>query len=181
MRRDMVLTVMASDRPGIVETLAEVIAGHGGNWVDSAMSRLGGEFAGILRLTIDDQRVSELVKALAELKGQGFTIAVRHNREEGEAESAKQPVGRPAYFELTGQDHKGIIRDVSRVLAKNNVNVDELRTHVFSGAMSGEHMFSAEADILLPEGLEMEDLCEQLEDIASDLMVEVRMCSIRSK
>ena len=82
---------------------------------------------------------------------------------------------------MIGQDHKGIVRDVSKVLADNKVNVDELRTHIFEGSMTGEHMFSAEADIVLPDGLEMEQLCEQLEDLASDLMVDVKMCSIKGK
>ena len=179
MQVQMVLTVMASDRPGIVELLADVVASHGGNWIDSAMSRLGGEFAGILRIELEEGRVDELEKALATLHKDGISISVRKStRAAREPEISK---GRKAYFEVIGQDHKGIVRDVSKVLADNKVNVDELRTHVFEGSMTGEHMFSAEADIVLPDNMEMDELCEKLEDLASDLMVEVKMCSIRGK
>ena len=45
---EMVLTIISKDRPGLVQTLAQVIADHSGNWIDSSMARLGGEFAGIL-------------------------------------------------------------------------------------------------------------------------------------
>ncbi len=179
MQMEMVLTVMASDRPGIVELLADVVASYEGNWVDSAMSRLGGEFAGILRIEVSEDRVAGLEKALSALAEDGISISVRKSGQAGKGEPPLK--GRKAYFEVIGQDHKGIVRDVSRVLADNKVNVDELRTRVFEGSMTGEHMFSAEADIILPDGLEMDRLCEQLEDLASDLMVDVKMCSVRGK
>ena len=34
---EMVLTVIARDRPGLVKALSEMIAQHGGNWIDSSM------------------------------------------------------------------------------------------------------------------------------------------------
>ena len=179
MQMELVLTVMTSDRPGIVELLADIVASHDGNWVDSAMSRLGGEFAGILRITVDEDKAPGLEKALAALHEDGITIAMRETS--ATTFSTPETPGRKAYFEVVGQDHKGIVRDVSKVLADNKVNVDELRTRVFDGSMTGEHMFSAEADIVLPEGLEMAELCEQLEDIAGDLMVDVKMCSVKEK
>ena len=48
MQVPLVMTVIGKDRTGLVETLAEIVAGHGGNWLESRMCRLGGEFAGIL-------------------------------------------------------------------------------------------------------------------------------------
>lgn len=173
MQMEIVLTVMAKDRPGIVEDIAEVIAAHGGNWVDSAMSRLGGEFAGILRLTLDDANAEALEAALMRLREDGIIITIRRG------DPGTPARGRTAYFEVIGQDHVGIVRDISRVLAENRVNVDELRTHVFTGSMTGEQMFSAEADIVLPEGLEMDELCAKLENVAGDLMVDIKLCGAK--
>ena len=33
---EMVLTIISKDRPGLVQTLAQVIADHAGNWIDSS-------------------------------------------------------------------------------------------------------------------------------------------------
>ena len=44
------MTIIGRDRPGLVESVAQVVAAHGGNWLESRMSRLGGHFAGILRV-----------------------------------------------------------------------------------------------------------------------------------
>ena len=44
----LVVTVIGKDRPGLVESVSAVVEEHGGSWVESRMSRLAGEFAGIL-------------------------------------------------------------------------------------------------------------------------------------
>jgi len=50
---EMILTIISKDRPGLVQTLAKS-CDHSGNWIDSSMARLGGEFAGILRVDVSD-------------------------------------------------------------------------------------------------------------------------------
>ena len=53
MKTYLILTIIGEDKPGIVESLAEVIADHSGNWLESSMSHLAGKFAGILRVGVD--------------------------------------------------------------------------------------------------------------------------------
>src|SRR3990167_11495407 len=48
----LVLTVIAQDQPGLVERIAQCISEHGGNWLESRMSRMAGQFAGILRVDV---------------------------------------------------------------------------------------------------------------------------------
>ena len=45
MQTPLVMTIIGPDRTGLVESVARVVAGHGGNWLESRMCRLGGEFA----------------------------------------------------------------------------------------------------------------------------------------
>ncbi len=169
MSKTYVLTALSHDRPGVVEQIAQVVADHSGNWIESAMARLGGEFAGILRITVPDESMLDLEGALFDLSSDGITVLWQHDAPEG------KPTGRHARLELTGQDHTGIVRDVTHVLSEKNVSVDRLDTSVFSGSMSGEAMFSATADILLPTGLDMDDLRDALELIANDIMVEIEL------
>ena len=44
-------------------------------------------------------------------------------------------------IEIVGHDRRGIVRDISHVLAGRGVNIDELETEVTSAAMSGEPTF----------------------------------------
>ncbi len=48
MKNFLVVTITCSDRPGIVERVTDVVVTHGGNWEESRLARLGGDFAGIV-------------------------------------------------------------------------------------------------------------------------------------
>jgi glycine cleavage system regulatory protein len=50
----LVLTVIAPDRPGIVEAISKTALAHGANWEASRMVRLGGRFAGVLLVSVED-------------------------------------------------------------------------------------------------------------------------------
>ena len=63
----LVLSVIGDDRAGLVEALAEAIGTHGGNWERSQMAELAGQFAGIVVVSVPDDRADELRSALARL------------------------------------------------------------------------------------------------------------------
>ena len=73
----LVMTIIGPDRTGLVESVARVVAEHGGNWLESRMSRLGGEFAGILRIELPADKRQPLLDALQKLQGAGLTVVVR--------------------------------------------------------------------------------------------------------
>src|SRR5512145_3010791 len=114
---DLVLTLIGRDRPGLVEALAERVTAHGGNWLESRMAHLAGHFAGLLHVEVPDDRVRALEKALGELEGFGLRV-VAHG---GTAAASEGP--RTVRLEATGQDHPGIVRDISQVLVRHGVNI----------------------------------------------------------
>ncbi|HEY8923057.1 MAG TPA: ACT domain-containing protein, partial [Polyangia bacterium] len=71
---DLVLTLIGLDRPGLVESVAQVVADHGGNWLESRMIHLGGHFAGILRVEVPPDRRAPLSKALEGLAAAGLRV-----------------------------------------------------------------------------------------------------------
>lgn len=171
MQIPLVMTVIGQDRPGLVDLVAGLVAEHGGNWLESRMCRLGGEFAGLLRVHVPRERVSTLEQALAGLAAQGLTVVVRADADS----EATAPAGaRSAVIEIVGQDRPGIVRQISRALAAQGVNVEELRTECVSAAMSGETLFQARVQLHVPVTCVVNDLRRELETIASDLFVDIR-------
>ena len=166
----LVLTVIGPDRPGLVEALSETIANHGANWLESRMSRLEGWFAGLLRVNVPDAHAADLIRALDEFGSRGLRVTVQ-------ATEPAPPVAetRTLRLELIGQDHPGIIRQLSHVLAERRVNVDELDTNVTSAPMSGEPLFRARASLRVPSSVSLEELRETLEKIADELMVDLSL------
>ena len=60
----LVLTVIGDDRAGLVNALADVVTAHGGNWERSQLAELAGKFAGIVQVSVADERADELAAAL---------------------------------------------------------------------------------------------------------------------
>ncbi|MHC5654939.1 glycine cleavage system transcriptional repressor [Stappia sp.] len=163
----LVLTVIADDRPGLVERLSSVIATHEGNWIESSMSRLAGAFAGIVRVEAEASRAAALEADLAALADDGIITTLKR----GEASSERH--GHPAHLAVICQDHPGIVHALSAMLAAKGVSITDLETEAYAGSMSGERMFRAEIDVVLPVDLEAGDLARALETLAGDMMAEI--------
>src|SRR5436189_3912325 len=85
MQRSLVMTVIGQDRPGLVESVADLVASHGGNWLESRMSRLGGQFAGILRVEVQADKEQGLVSELKALSARGLSVVVHSDQRKAES------------------------------------------------------------------------------------------------
>ena len=168
MNVSLVMTVIGADRPGLVERLSTVVADHDGNWLESRMAHLGGQFAGILRVQVPTGQKQKILAALQALAADGLSVQIH------ESTTAPAPAMRAlATVEVIGHDRPGIVRQIAQVLAENQVNVEELITHCGSAPMSGETLFHATATVRLPESCALGQLRQALEQIAADLMVDI--------
>ncbi len=168
MRTTLLLTAVGADRTGLVESLAQRIANAGGNWEESRLARLGGQFAGIVLVTIDDAKTDALIAKLRELEGSGLVVTSRVV-----PAAAATPSGTRMRLAVTGSDRPGIVRDVSRILSERAINVEEFESSVGSAPMSGEAMFVARARLLVPSTLDVSVLRGALEALGNELMVDV--------
>ena len=164
----LVLTVIGDDRPGLVEQLSTAISDHQGNWLESSMSRLAGKFAGILKVSVPAEQAAALQQALAGLSLLKVTV-------ESSPESQEAPKGRRLRLSLVGHDRIGIVREVSQVLARHAVNVEDLSTHTASAPMSAAILFHATADLTASPTLDTRALTGDLEQISNDLMVDITL------
>lgn len=161
----LVLTVIGIDRPGLVEELSTTISQHQGNWLDASMSRLGGQFAGIVRVAVPDAHLTALQEALDALRDLRITTAASAIEPERE--------GRALRLSIVGHDRIGIVREVTQVLARHAVNVEKLATHTASAPMSAETLFHADAELHAGPALDVRSLKRELEALSDDLMVDI--------
>ncbi len=168
MAQTLVLTLAGEDRPGLVDTLSRIVLEHDGNWDESRMARLAGHFAGILLVEVPAPRTDALVAALQDLEGQGMKVDVARG-----APAPARPGGWTLRLELVGQDRPGIVHQISHLLARQGVSVEELTTERVSASMSGENLFQASAELSVPAEVRAEDLRRGLETLADELMVDL--------
>jgi glycine cleavage system regulatory protein len=181
MAKTLVLTFIATDRPGLVERLSEIVAAEGGNWLESRMAHLAEKFAGIATVEIPEKKISALQKALSALEPEGFHITVEQAGQPaatpGKAPAAAPPPSEGALYhlDLVGPDQPGILRDITHCLAERGVSVEDMETDIREAPMSGGLMFYAEAKVRVPAGLTGAELRGALEALAGSLMVDVTL------
>jgi len=169
MPNTLVITVMGANRPGLVAEIASTVAAHGGNWVESRLVRLGGQFAGVLRVEIAEGEASPLAEALEKLGEMGLRSLIKSE----EAAPQTEPRSRLVRLEIIGSDRPGILKAISSALARHEVDIEELATERRSAPMSGELLFEARALVHVPPEATLRGIRADLEKIAGDLMVDL--------
>lgn len=163
----IVVTVVADDRPGIVERVAGVIARHRGNWTESSMARLAGKFAGILLVEVAAEVKAAMVAELQSLAEAGIRVNI------DDSSSPSVDTGALVQIEIVANDRPGIVGEISRLLASHAANLESLDTFCEPAPMTADLMFHAHAAVRLPNGMSRDDLVITLEQLSDDLMVEV--------
>ncbi|MFW6060896.1 MAG: glycine cleavage system protein R [Phycisphaeraceae bacterium] len=168
MQASFVLTIIGPDRRGLVESLAQTITAHDGNWVESRMAHLAGQFAGLLWITVPSERAAALEDALRALANDELHITIQH----GEKAAPPEPQ-QTLRFQVIGHDRPGIVRDLARALRQRDVNVEELTSDSYSAPMSGEPLFKANIELGIPAGADMNELHQAIAKLADDLALDL--------
>lgn len=164
-----VISVIGDDRVGLVQSVADGVARTGGNWERSSMAELAGKFAGIVMVTVPDDRAEELADNLRQLDGM---LDVRIQRASDEATAAEGSA--TIRLELVGNDRPGIVNEISSALRAHGITIDKLESFVSDAPMYGGQLFNCNAVLRGPEAA-MPAARADLERIATELMVELNL------
>jgi len=164
----LVFTFVGADQPGLVENLSATVAAHGGNWLESRMSELAGQFAGIVKVEVAPEQMAALRTALLALSAQQLSVLVADP-----LGTARASTPQTLRLSILGNDRPGIVREVAHALAARAINVCEMQTSVSSAPMSGAPLFEAVARIQVPQTLDLAELQAQLDTIADALTVDI--------
>ena len=168
MQTCIVFTFIGNDKPGLIETISQAVASQGGNWLESRMSQLAGKFAGIIRVSVADDHSPALIDALKALEQQGLAVLI-----ETDESSVSAITTKTLQLNIVGLDRPGIVKEVSQALAQHKINVVEMSSHISSAPMTADPLFNADATIALPDNVDIDELQEELEDIANELTLDI--------
>lgn len=172
MNQEIVLTLTGHDRIGIVEEVTSIFVQFGGNVENSRMARLGGEFAMLALVTVDEKKLSTLETGLQKLRDEGFQITLQQTVDE----HAKKYAGwLPYEIEVLGADHEGIIHDLAHGLAQQGINIENMETTTSPAPMSGTPLFTMKATVLVPAQLPYHQWSDALQEIGDSLNVNVKV------
>lgn len=170
MNSHILVSVISDDKPGVIEAIAGKITELDGNWLESKLSQLAGKFAGVIRVSIASEKRGDLESLLSGLESQGIWVKCEL------LEGAKQDSSsQQAYIHALGPDRSGIVRELSKAFTQRHINVAELETSLSSMPYSGDPLFEARGVLQIPEGSEIADLHNSLDEIADNLALDISL------
>ena len=172
----LVLTVIGDDRAGLVNELAEAVAAGGGNWERSSLAELAGKFAGIVVVTAPAGRAAALEQRL---RGLSHTLDVAFREGDDESPDTQahrlEDGGRELVVELVGNDHPGIIREISAVFGRHVVSIGAIDSDSREAPMAGGRLFEARITAAIPRDADPAALRADLEELAGELQVDLEV------
>ncbi|MCW2949514.1 MAG: amino acid-binding protein [Thermoleophilia bacterium] len=160
------IAAMGGDQPGIVAAVGEALLALGANIDDSSMTILGGQFAMLLIVNVDESREA-LESALASVAARfGLQVEVSDADARTFSDEDRDDYVVAAY----GPDRAGLVSTISRVLADVHANITD-----FGSRLGADHTFAMWFNVSLVEGTDIEALRASLSDASRDLGLDVRL------
>ncbi len=175
MRQNIVFTLTGPDRIGVVEEITQLLLAHDGNVETSRMTRLGGEFAMLMLLSIPADQIVGLSQDVEGLVARGYKITTSQT----EQTYAEQHRGwLPYQIELHGADHEGIVHEVAQYLSQRGINIEAMDTELIPAPMSSTPLFTMTAQVVVPPDQIEQDWVAALEGVGHHLNVDITVSTL---
>jgi glycine cleavage system regulatory protein len=166
----LVVSIVGADRQGIVSSLAERAQRFGANWAASRMTRLAGEFAGMVHLEVPRENADALANALRDLASSGLQVVVARSDGANVASSL-----RVVELELVGEDRLGIVSNLTKLLPGRGISIESIHTDIVRSGVSGKQTFKVEAHLLVPKSVSVEALQQEVGSLAREMMLDIAL------
>jgi len=166
-----ILSVLGNDRPGIVAAVSRTLLQQNCNIENVSQTILQTEFAGIFIVSMPpDLSLEILHKCLQEaLAAINLQVHVKPLQQEVSAFVAEET--EPFIITTKGPDRKGLVADISEVIASFGVNVTNLQAVFKGGNEPGDNIMIYEVDI--PSDINRQAFYGSLREKAADLSLEI--------
>ena len=174
MQNKFIIFVIGNDRPGIVAGVSEVLYKNKFNIEDSSMTILEDHFAMILIISSGEkQQIPELKKKFQEI-GERLHLTISIKRFTA-APREKEPAGsaEPYIITLIGADKIGIVYRITKLIAKENINITDVRTEIIGQEKSPVYTMIIEIEI--PSCVKKREFKSGLKKLGKDLNVEITL------
>lgn len=170
MTDSLVFMVTGDDKPGVVESLARASVSHEASWLESEITRVAGKVAGIIQVEVPKKNAEALKNAMKALSSGSLTVSVDERSGEDPHINDRQMA-----LEISGPDSPGIVLEITRILTRNRLNIDEFHTQRMEVSKGGRRTFRADVRISMPKKMDSTDVQRALNLMSDSLHLEVSM------
>tara|TARA_A100001011_G_scaffold103101_2_gene108859 strand:- start:12990 stop:13505 length:516 start_codon:yes stop_codon:yes gene_type:complete len=170
MRSKLIISANGPDRKGIVSEISSIININDGNIETSKMIRLETEFALLVLIDINNNKIEILRDKLNQIKSLSFNFI------ETESDTNNQFINKYHLY-INGADNEGIVHSFSKFLSETDINIDEISTKIKNAPMSATPLFMMDVIIGSKSKIDIKNVSKNLNEIAGKLGVDVSIKS----
>jgi len=157
MDHQLVIAALGTDRPGLVDELSGWITKCGCNIADSRMMVLGGEFAVLLQITGNWDKLAKLEDQLLQFqKDSSMSVSMRRT-EKSQADGKFLPYA----VDVVTLDNPGIVQNLGSFFSTRGINIQDLSTSCYAAAHTGTPMYAVHLEINVPADTSISGLREE--------------------
>ena len=177
--RQLALTAIGEDRPGIVAAVCRVVFEAGGNLRDTSMTILSGQFAMIVVVGVEPSLdLRTLDRAFDPVRKElGIEVFVRE-LSPSHLEAALGAEAEMALVQVMGPDRPGIVYRVADAMAKRSINISDVETRLAGDA--AKPLYVVLMEVCLPPSVEAAALASDLAELGRELAVEITVRPVRT-
>ncbi|WP_415227006.1 glycine cleavage system protein R [Psychromonas sp.] len=164
MNVQIMVTINGSNKVDLVKVLSEKTHALDGKWLNSKISHIDDYFAGLIKIEISPEHVEELIN---EFKALGINV------EAAELDLVSQQHTTHLNLNIDAKDRPGLVSEISQVLSENSIKIENMECHRLGAADIGA-VFTSQFKIAVSDNFNKEQLINSLQEIASDLFIDLR-------
>ena len=166
MRSKLIISANGLDEKGIVSKISSIIGKHNANIETSKMIRLENEFAMLILIDIQNEKIKMLTKSLNQINELSVNLIETKTNENKLYENK-------FHLYINGADNEGIVYAFSKFLSEININIDEVNTKIKNAPMSATPLFMMDLIIGSKSKINEKNLDKKLNNLGEKLGVEV--------
>jgi len=161
----IVLSVLGTDRSGVVDEITKAILECGGNIDESRMTALGKEFAMLMLVSGNWHTLNKLEASLDKLTTDNDLTVTLKKTDLRDDTNECMPYG----VDIVCLDEPGIVFNLANFFASRKIEISELVTRRYAAAHTGAPMFSLQMTISLPGSVHISQLRDEFMEICDQL------------
>ncbi|MDH5181573.1 MAG: glycine cleavage system protein R [Gammaproteobacteria bacterium] len=171
MSHSLVVTALGRDRPGLIADISKTITDNNCNIEDSRMSVLSGEFALLMLVSGNWDKLAKLENAFRHVQDRTGLIINSRRTEEYVPGGNKMPYT----IEVVSIDHPGIVYKLAAFFSERSINIYEMTSGCMPAPHTGTPIFTLNMTLEIPAETHIATLRDEFIDFCETLNLDAIM------
>ena len=171
----LVISIIASDSPGLAETFSRITSQNNCNIEDSLMAVMGNEFSATILVSGTSDEINQCETAITDYAEQAGHLVICKQTQENPGSDTSRPYA----IHTLSLDAPGIIRNITDFMQQRDINISNLVTNSYKAPHTGAPMLEVQLTANIPAAMHIAQMREEFADFCDELHIDAAFDPIK--